>query len=110
MKKLLVVSIFAFLVTSCTSDGDDPIDPPVKDVTYKDNIKSIIDSKCISCHASTPNNGAPMALVTLQNVKEAVENRDLIGRVANGSMPIGNDNLTGDQIQLIRDWEKNSFK
>ncbi|MDY7396558.1 cytochrome c [Aureibaculum sp. 2210JD6-5] len=112
MKNILIVfiSIFAFMLVSCTSDGDDPIDQPVKNITYKDNIKSIIDSKCISCHASTPNSGAPMALVTLQQVKEAVENRDLIGRVANGSMPPGNEDLTAAQIQLIKDWEKNSFK
>lgn len=110
MKNLFIISIAVFIFTSCSSENDDPMDPPVKDVTYKDDIKSIIDSKCISCHASTPTNGAPMALVTSAQVKDAVENRDLIGRVANGTMPPGNENLTAAQVQLIRDWEKNSFK
>lgn len=110
MKKIFIISLLAFILASCSSDGDDTMNPPVKDVTYKDNVKSIIDSKCISCHASTPNTGAPMALVTLEQVKEAVENRDLIGRVANGSMPIGGDDLTSAQVQLIKDWEMNSFK
>lgn len=112
MKKLFIVSIliFAFVLTSCSSDSDDPMDPPIKDVTYIKDIKSIIDSKCISCHASTPTNGAPMALVTSAQVKEAINNRDLIGRITNGSMPPGNVDLTSSQIQLIEDWETNSFK
>jgi len=110
MKKLFIISIFAFILTSCSSDSDDPMDPPIKDVTYANDIKSIIDSKCISCHASTPQNGAPMSLVTAAQVKEAVENRDLIGRVTNGSMPPGSADLTAAQIQLIEDWETNSFK
>ena len=110
MKKLLIISVFVFIAMSCSSESDDPMEPPVKDVTYKDDVKSIIDSKCISCHASTPQNGAPMALVTSAQVKEAIENRDLIGRITNGSMPPGNENLTAAQIQLIEDWEKNSFK
>lgn len=110
MKKLFTISIFALLVISCSSDGDDPIDPSIKDVTYVKNIKSIIDSKCISCHASTPTNGAPMALVTSGQVKEAIENRDLIGKITSGSMPPGNADLTAAQIQLIEDWQTNSFK
>ena len=51
-----------------------------------------------------------MALVTLENVKDAVLNKDLIGRVEDGSMPPEGDVLTSEQIELIKDWEKNSFK
>ena len=111
MKKLLYISIFTFVFASCSSD--DPMDQntdPIKNITYKDNIKSIMDGSCITCHASTPNSGAPMSLVTLANVREAIENRDLIGRVSNGSMPPGNEDLSDNEIQLLKDWEKNSFK
>ncbi|RPE00006.1 hypothetical protein EGM88_01725 [Aureibaculum marinum] len=110
MKTSFIISIFTILLISCSSDSDNTIEPPVKNVTYANDIKSIIDSNCINCHSNPPKSGAPMALVTLENVKEAVESRDLIGRVEDGSMPPSDENLTADQIQLIKDWENNSFK
>ncbi|QCX39923.1 hypothetical protein FF125_16305 [Aureibaculum algae] len=110
MKNLIFISIFILTFTSCTSKDDDPIDEPINNITYTTNIKNLIDNKCNSCHSNPQKNGAPMALVTLVNVKDAVLNKDLIGRVEDGSMPPEGDVLTSEQIELIKDWEKNSFK
>lgn len=113
MKNLVLasISILAFLLFSCSSDDDvEELTPSVNEITYTNNIKKIMDINCISCHASKPINGAPMALVTMAQVKEAVEYRDLIGRVEDGSMPTSGEDLSTDEVQAIKDWEKSSFK
>ena len=76
----------------------------VSSPTYTLNIAPIINGNCISCHGNPPTNNAPMSLTTYSNVKDAVENRGLIGRVKNGSMPKNGTPLTAEQIQLIKDW------
>ena len=113
MKKLLVLPMLLlfFVVTSCSSSSDDEtIIIPANGVTFTGNIKVIIDSSCLNCHSDPPVNSAPMSLTTYQDVKEAVMNRDLIGRVENGSMPSSGDNLSAAQVQAIKDWEIGGFK
>ncbi len=113
MKKFIfpfVLSVALFL-TSCSNDSDDNIaSPPLpnSDVTYAGTIKAIIDNNCLNCHTSPPVNGAPIALTTYTNVKDAVQNRGLVGRIENGSMP-PNGSLTTTQIQAIKDWQAGGF-
>jgi len=117
MKKLPLLFVFVLLysIMSCSPDSDDAdemiTDPPVNtNVTYTASVKAIIDNSCISCHGDPLTNGAPMPLLTLENVKEAVENRNLISRIENGSMPPGNaQDLTAAQVQAVKDWQANSF-
>ena len=78
--------------------------------TYTADIAPIMSSRCTNCHGSTPSNGAPMSLTTLANVKDAVENRGLLGRVENGTMPPSGSDLTAAQIQAIKDWQSNGFQ
>lgn len=112
MKKLLILPILLllFIATSCSSGSEDDviIIPPV-DVTYAGNVKAIIDGACLNCHTDPLANGAPMPLLTLANVQEAVQNRGLIGRVENGTMPPAG-NLSAAQVQAIKDWETGGFK
>ena len=115
MKKLIILPILLllFIITSCSSGSEDEviIKPPVNNnVTYAGMIKAIIDGNCLDCHTDPLANGAPMPLITLANVQEAVQNRGLIGRVENGSMPpVGND-LSAAQVQAIKDWQAGGFK
>jgi len=111
MKKLTILLIFLFGISSCSTESE-PVDPPISnsDVTYIGTVKAIIDGSCISCHGSPLASGAPMALLTVAEVKEAIQNRDLIGRLENGSMPPpGNQDLTAAEIQAVKDWEANNF-
>ena len=113
MKKLLVLPMLLlfFVVTSCSSSSEDEvIITPANDVTYTGDIKVIIDSSCLNCHSDPPINSAPMSLTTYQDVKESVMNRDLIGRIENGSMPPSGANLAATQLQAIKDWEVGGFK
>ena len=115
MKKLLFLPILLllFIVASCSSGSEDEviIKPPTgNDVTYAGNVKVIIDSNCLNCHTDPLANGAPMPLLTLANVQEAVQNRGLIGRVESGNMPQGGTPLTAPQVQTIKDWQTGGFK
>jgi hypothetical protein len=112
MKNLYIVPILfvLLLVSSCSSDNDDDMGPPVKDVTYTATIKVIIDNNCLNCHVDPPVNGASMPLITFENVREAVMNRGLIGRVESGSMPPVGDVLTATEVQAIKDWQSGGFQ
>jgi len=109
MKKFLILSTFLllYIFTSCSSSNDDDMNP-LTDITYNGAIKTIIDSNCLICHSNPPVNGAPMPLTTYENVREAIENRNLIGRVENGTMP-PSGNLSAAQVQAIKDWQTEGF-
>jgi mono/diheme cytochrome c family protein len=113
MKKyLLISSLFLFLAASCSSDSDDDemMLPVQKDVTYTNTIKTIIDGNCLDCHRNPPRNGASISLTNLEEVRDAVQNRDLIGRVESGSMPPVGDFLTASEVQALKDWQTGDFQ
>ena len=68
----LMVSVFH----SCSLNSEDDLTDNivVNVVNYEDNIKSIIDNNCNSCHNNPPVNGAPMSLTSYNNVIEAKTN------------------------------------
>lgn len=111
MKKIFILILFCTMILSCTNvSEDDLIDvSPIPDlVTYVDDVKTIIDSNCISCHSNPPINGATIPLVTYTQVKSAVQNNNLIGRI-NGSpgplMPQGGPKLPQNIIDIIMQWQ-----
>lgn len=112
MKKTTIIAIIscALVFISCSSNDDPQEIPSTTEVTYSKNIKTIMDDSCMACHIDPPVNGAPINLVSFQSVKNAVENSNLIGRVENGSMPPGNNNLSAAQIQAIKDWKEGGYK
>ena len=113
MKKTsITLSFFVLLLLSCTNvSEEDLVDNtiPIIDITYTEDVKVIIDNNCTFCHASPPINGAPMSLVTFDNVKEAVENRNLLGRISTEDlgfvMPFGGPRLPQNLINIVIQWE-----
>jgi hypothetical protein len=113
-KKLLVIPILLIgmiVFNGCANDSSsDLLDIEVVDeVTYTENIKSIIDNNCIVCHATVPINYAPMPLTTYENVKEAVQNRGLLDRISRaqgveGMMPYDGTRLPQGLIDLVFQW------
>jgi len=100
--------MFLFNLTSCSSDSDDSpviIEDPI---TYGTDIAPIMSASCTFCHGNPTTNGAPMSLNTFATVKDAVENRSLIGAVESGFMP-PNGELSAAQIQKIKDWQSAGF-
>ena len=110
--KYLILILIVVLSSSCSYNSEDDLteDIIIDDfVTYEANIKSIIDNNCIGCHNNPPVNGAPMSLVTFDNVREAVQNRNLIGRISatDGTvMPLGGPRLPQNLIDLVIQWEQ----
>lgn len=112
-----ILSIFSlFALFACTENSPADLTETIDfdSVSYNGNVKSIIDNNCISCHGSTPTNGAPMSLTTYENVKEAVQNRGLIDRISRnetetGHMPLGGPRLPQNLIDLIVQWQIAEF-
>jgi hypothetical protein len=90
----------------------DPMDEVIL-VTYDNQVKSIIDTNCIVCHNDPPVNGAPMSLLTFEAVRNAVQNRNLIGRISTNDigtvMPPGGPRLPQNLIDVIVQWETDGF-
>lgn len=110
---LLIISCIAF--NSCTTDSLSDLEGTSDEtITYTSTVKGIIDNNCIQCHAAVPINGAPMALITYENVKEAVLNRNLLDRISRaegtaGAMPFGGPRLAQRNIDAINEWTNTDF-
>ncbi len=123
MKTIRFFSLIAFtlLLNSCSSGSDsdnnpnpdpDP-DPDPVTITYNNTIKAIITNNCISCHGSTPTNGATISLDTYSRVKTATQN-NLIDRIslaqgAVGMMPKDGTRLPQATIDKFTTWKNNGY-
>lgn len=89
-KTCISIGTLALLLCSCTSvSEEDLIDPPVASVlTFQDDILPITSDICAQCHTDPPINGAPMPLVTYENIVDAIENRGLLNRINSASAPM----------------------
>ncbi|GEL12270.1 hypothetical protein SAMN05192550_3159 [Flavobacterium glycines] len=106
------------VMSSCSSGGDsnsdpDP-DPTPTTITYTNTISSIISANCISCHASTPTNGATISLNTYAKVKTAVESNGLIDRISlpqgnTSMMPKDGTRLPQATIDKFTNWKNNGY-
>lgn len=112
MKKIILHIFVLALIFSCTNASeDDLIDttPLPTLVTYDTDIKVIIDNNCIVCHNNPPVNGANTPLLTYSDVRNRVENNNLISKISgNGPgslMPLGGPSLPQNLIDLIIQWE-----
>ncbi|MEZ4796204.1 MAG: hypothetical protein R2785_03440 [Flavobacteriaceae bacterium] len=112
MKAHLFTIVVIGLLFSCTDASEEDLieSTPLEDVvTYVDDVKSIMDNNCIFCHSNPPENGAPMPLLTYEQVKEAVENRDLINRISTEDlafvMPFGGPRLPQNLIDVVIKWQ-----
>lgn len=112
MKKLILLTgvLLMFISVSCSSDNEDDLisDPPSSTITYTNTIRGIVSGNCTSCHGNPTANNAPMSLTTYDNVKDAVQNRNLITRIENGTMP-PNGSLSASQVQSFKTWQTNGF-
>ncbi len=110
---IIYIALLAFMSCDNASENDltEPviIDPTVS-VTYTDNIKTIIDNNCIGCHSNPPVNGASTPLITYDNVKDRVNNNNLIPRISAqageaGAMPLGGPRMPQNLIDLVVQWQ-----
>lgn len=117
LKNLFSLLIFSSFLMACSNENSETLmdNTPIQGVvTYKQNVKSIIDNNCISCHGATPANGAPMSLVTYSQVKNAMQNRGLLNRISlnNGNsllMPQGGSRLPQATIDIVAKWQQDGL-
>ena len=115
IKKLLLPSAFCLILAGCVNDStDDLIGTTDGNITYTGNIQHIVETNCYFCHGSTPQNGAPMSMTSYEAVKEAVINRNLIGKISkqngeDGLMPFGGQRLPQATIDQIIAWRDANF-
>lgn len=100
----------------CTAASEEDLvnaTPIPETITYNEDVKSIIDNNCIICHSNPPQNGAPMPLISYENVKDAVQNRNLIGRISSEDpaflMPFGGPRLPQNLIDIIIQWNEDGL-
>ncbi len=100
----------AFINKSYVHDSeDDLIDlPPVTLVTYQNDMNTIHNDNCTSCHNNPLINASPTSLLTYDPVKKAVNNRDLLNRISSEDsdflMPFQGLRLSQSTINVILQW------
>ncbi|WP_394747182.1 hypothetical protein [Spongiimicrobium salis] len=110
--KLMIMGSILIALVSCTSvNEEDLIDPPVEGIiTFEANIQPITQGICNECHSDPPQNGAPIPLVTLENVRSAIENRGLIGRINSNTAPMPPSGLLPVATRELFDrWVEDGF-
>lgn len=109
------------LLTGCTNNTIDDLESMQQDdddggpdlVVFED-VQPIFNNNCTMCHSNPPQNGAPMPLVTFENVRDAINNRGLLNRISrnegeSGLMPLGGPRLPQNLIDLINQWEEDGL-
>ena len=115
MKKAYYYIFFLWLIisaTSCTTfeiPEAEPLDPLGRKITYQEDIKTIIDNNCISCHGiSSPQAG--LTLLTYEQVKESSKTRGLISRMNSSSNPMPpSGKLSQEKLNLIDKWKNDGY-
>ncbi len=86
-----------------TNPDDGGSDP--EPVSFAADIEPILQANCVSCHDDPPTQNAPMPLLTLEQVADAVNNRNLLGRVNSTNRPMPpSGRMPLATRQLIEDW------
>jgi hypothetical protein len=113
--KNIIIVVLLLMLTSCANDKQSDLEviACVDVFTYSECVKTIIDNNCIICHHSGANALGPFPLETYDQVKEKVEDGNLLARIqlpdgANGIMPqVGKMSQT--EIDAILVWVAEGF-
>ena len=113
-----LIFLFVLLFISCSNDSEDDLinqtqTPQI--ITFTNDIQSIMNNNCISCHSNPAINGASIPLTDFNNVKNAVLNNNLINRISttpgqSGAMPFGGPQLPQNLIDLVIQWQTDGFE
>jgi len=117
LKKALLLPSLALVLISCTNDSTNDLTEvvPVDETVTFNRVKTIMQANCNSCHGTIPTSGAPISLVTYDDVKTAVLENDLIGRMSienggDGLMPEGGPRLPQTTIDVVIKWQTDGFQ
>ncbi|CAH0335885.1 hypothetical protein FVB9288_01548 [Flavobacterium sp. CECT 9288] len=128
MKKTIALTILLAGLWSCSSDTTDTIEPianpapnptpnptppTASTFTYNGNAKTIVDNNCVRCHSSG-GSASFRPLTTFAQVKAAVENANLLGRIQlqngqSGIMPQAG-RMSQANIDIILKWNTDGLR
>lgn len=99
------------MLISCTEEDSISLSDPNQNqntgtVTYTANVKSILDSNCVSCHGAS-NPSAGFNISTYANAKNninAIINRSNLQTGQPGVMPTSG-RMPESKIQILKDWQ-----
>jgi hypothetical protein len=110
--KLLIISFISLYILGCTTTEiplEEPPAPIIELVKYNTDVKTIIDTNCISCHI-TGGQASFLPLINYTQVKVAAENGPLIARMNNLVSPMPQSGLLSLEIRAIIDkWKADGF-
>lgn len=116
----LVFLSMPFIVLGCTYDKATEIDPTVSSVSYKDEIKPIIEANCYTCHSAIATDPERPGYAFFDDFEE-LKRYALKPSTSNAAyttlqarlrqiefpgMPFKKDPLPETEIQLIEKWIK----
>ena len=117
IRKIIAVTIIIFTVfQACYYDKEEVLYPELSsacdtlNVTYADNISSVISLRCLSCHsnASADAYGSGIKLEDYADVKTYVDNDKLLGSIQHASgfsaMPKGANKMDDCKIKQFEIW------
>ncbi len=122
-RNLIILMLLALTIYNCSYDSesdliavtdddeqnDNPDNGPDNGVNYTNDIKPIMQSSCVGCHASPPVNGAPFSLVNFDQVSQrsgGILNAMSRQNGAAGIMP-PSGRLPQATIDLVQQWIDN---
>jgi len=114
LKKIMFL-VFVIVLASCTNDKQVDLEAVtcVDVFTYTDCVKTIIDQNCIICHNSSVDAVGPFPLETYEQVKDKIENGNILDRIqrpdgADGIMP-QTGKMPQGKIDAILTWVNQGF-
>lgn len=114
-RKKTFLAAVTLITVSCSNDSESDLTgySQIENVTYNGTVRTIITENCIICHTQPPQGGAPMPLLTYNDVRNAVENLGLIDRISSFDsdfgMPFGGPRLPQSKINQIKAWRDANF-
>jgi len=114
-RKKTFLAAVTLITISCSNDSESDLTgySQIENVTYNGTVRTIITENCIMCHTQPPQGGAPMPLLTYNDVRNAVENLRLIDRISSFDpafgMPFGGPRLPQSRIEQIIAWRDANF-
>ncbi|WP_298534778.1 hypothetical protein [uncultured Algibacter sp.] len=108
-KHLIYLLGLPLMIYTCSSDSPDDVIPdpkpdPTSEITYDDNIKSIMSANCTQCHGAPTSQGAPFSLTTFTQVKNRVD--VIISRMNNSANPMPPAGLLSTDVRaMVKQWK-----
>ena len=111
MKKYLIFLLISSFSASCYYDVEEELYPTLEcqtqDVTYSNQVLSILQSNCYTCHSAAQNFGN-ITLEGYDNVLQYVNNGELLGAIKHepgfSPMPKNQAQLLECDIEKIEKW------